>query len=151
MKKWQRLLLTLAVALIGLALFLAGWAIYAHFTAKPLASCLKEERGADLCQIRWHYTNLDARELELTGEGLEEFWAYLNTVQVSPALRSRNYKLAGNNYYIAFYKQDKQLAELILSPAGELVVIRGGRRYDYQVRLTDGERLVLPLDRWEPA
>ena len=43
------------------------------------------------------------------------------------------------------------MAELILSPTGELVVIRGGRRYDYQVRLTDGERMVLPLDRWEPA
>lgn len=151
MKKWQRLLLTLAVWVIGLALFLAGWAVYAHFTVKPLSSCLEAERGADLCQVRGKDAGLSERELELTGEQLEEFWAYLDTVQVSPALRSRDDKLAGNNYYIAFYKQDEQLAELILSPAGELVVIRGGRGYDYQVRLTDGERLVLPLDRWEPA
>ncbi len=148
MKKWQRLLLTLAVILIGCALFFLVWTVYAHFVVKPLASCLEGERAADLCQIRWNHTNTEARELELTGERLDALWEYLDTVPVSPALRGRSNEPKGN-YYIAFYKQDAQLAELILSPDGEIVILRHGGRQDYQARLNDGELLALPLDSWE--
>lgn len=150
MTKRQRLLITLAVILIGCVLALLAWTVYAHFTVKPLASCLEEERAADLCQIQWHPTNTETRELELTGEQLDTLWEYLDTVSVSPALRGRDDKTQGKgNYYIAFYKQDAQMAELILSPDGEIVLLRHGRRQDHQVRLNDGEALVLPLDSWE--
>ncbi len=149
MKKKQRLLITLAVVVIGCALLLLAWTVYSHFTVKPLASCLEGERAADLCQIQWHPTNTETRELELTGEQLDALWEYLDTVPVSPALRGRNDKTQGKaNYYIAFYKQDTQLVELILSPDGEIVLLRNGRRQDHQARLNNGESLALPLDGW---
>lgn len=148
MKKWQRLLLTLGIVLIGCALFFLAWTVYAHFAVKPLASCLEGERAADHCQIRWHLTDTETRELELTGEKLEAVWEYLDTVPVSPASRGRNDETKGD-YYIAFYSGDAQLAEMILSPDGEIVILRNGRGQYYQVRLGDGERLALPLDSWE--
>ena len=147
MKKHKTKILAAAVILLLAAI--SGRVVYSRVAVKDLASKIPQIGQTDACEIRWTSSlpPIERIELTLTGERLNVFLTYLETVQVTAPFRGHRYELKGQ-YYIGFYRQGEQVAEMIVSQTGELGVLYDGHFHHYQAQMGDQEKFTLPLENW---
>lgn len=145
MKKRKTRILFAAIVML-LTVIGVRW-IYGHIVVRSLATKIPQIEQIDACEIR-KSSSLPLQEhieLTLAGEELKAFLDYLDTVQVTAPLRSHGYEVKGQ-YYIGFYRQGEQIAEMLASYTGELGILYNGQFRYYQVQMGNQKEFAIPSE-----